>query len=146
MCHSAKLSTVIHFKKIIFDFREKGRERKRGRETSMWERNNNWLPSVHALGTQACSLGMCPNWELNQWPLVHGTMPKQLSHTGQGQRFAFLFYRPYFLLFYSTAYLQIESWYTYEDVADSATGWGIGEDSMHRLFLQFPCLTSQRAC
>lgn len=32
----------------------------------------------------------------------------------------FLFYRPYFGLFYSTAYFQIESWQIHEDVADSS--------------------------
>ena len=28
---------------------------------------------------------MCPDWELNQDLSLHRTMPKQLSHTGQGQ-------------------------------------------------------------
>lgn len=32
----------------------------------------------------------------------------------------FLFYKPYSWLFYSTAYLQIESWCIHEDVADSS--------------------------
>lgn len=38
----------------------------------------------------------------------------------------FLFYRPYFWLLYSTAYLQIESWCIHEDVADSSYRLGYG--------------------
>ena len=52
------------FKKILFIFRERGREGER-------ERNINvWLPLMHPLlGTWlACNPGMCPDWEPNPWP------------------------------------------------------------------------------
>ena len=55
---------------MFIDFKErKGRKRKRKgermreRETSMWERNINWLPpSFIPTRDRTCSPGMCPDW------------------------------------------------------------------------------------
>ena len=46
---------------------EKGRERER--ETSLWERNIDWLPPVPALiGDWTHNLGTCPDWESSPQP------------------------------------------------------------------------------
>ena len=77
---------VMHLK-ILFIYRQEGRERER-------ERNINvWLPPVHPLlgtwpATQACTL--TGNWTVD--PLVHGLAPNPLSHTNQGSLYSFLFF------------------------------------------------------
>ena len=46
---------------MFIDFRE--------RETSMWERNINWLPPVYTLTRDRThNLGVCPDQELNPQP------------------------------------------------------------------------------
>ena len=55
---------------------------KKGNKKSLWERNIYWLPSSHApTGDWTSNPAMCPDWQLNWWPLVCGTWPRQLSHT-----------------------------------------------------------------
>ena len=45
---------------------ERGRGREKGRETSEWERNIDWLPSAHApTGDRTRNPGTCPDWKLN---------------------------------------------------------------------------------
>ena len=47
----------------------------RERETSIWERNINWMLAIHALtGDQTHNLDMSPDWESNPQILVCGTM------------------------------------------------------------------------
>ena len=52
------------------DFRERGegRERWRGRKTSPWERNIDWLPHTCLTGDRSLNQGMCPDRELNFRP------------------------------------------------------------------------------
>ena len=55
-----------HRKTFFIVFRGRGRERRRKRETLMWERNIYWLPSICVCTCDwACSLGVCPEWESN---------------------------------------------------------------------------------
>ena len=57
--------------KILFIYLFMYRVRREGRETSMWERNIDWLALVHALiGHQTFNPGMCPNWESNLLPFM----------------------------------------------------------------------------
>ena len=74
------LPLKILFKKIfIFDFRERGWERERGRETSigcLLYTSQGTEPA-----TQACVLTENQTGDLS----VLGMMPNQLSHTSQGQ-------------------------------------------------------------
>ena len=52
--------------------REKKRERKGGGEHRC-ERNTEWLPSCKRPDQESNhNMGMCPNQESNQWPLVTG--------------------------------------------------------------------------
>ena len=56
---------------MFIDFREKKGERHT--ETSMWERNIDWLPPIHVptgdwTGDQKCNLGICPEQESNPKP------------------------------------------------------------------------------
>ena len=54
---------------MFTDFREKGREGERGRETLRGERNIDWLPFVHApTREKTYNLGMCPDLESNPQP------------------------------------------------------------------------------
>ena len=56
-------------KDTLTDSRERGREGERGRETSMAERNMDWLPLIWTpTWDRTWNLGMCPDWELNPWP------------------------------------------------------------------------------
>ena len=48
------------FKDFIYSFLERREGREKEIETSMWDR---WI------GGLAHSLGMCPDWESNRWPL-----------------------------------------------------------------------------
>ena len=82
-CYSAMLLTSLLplFKSSPKDIfivlerkREVGREGgrwggEREREITVYERNFSWLPPICAPPwDQACSLGMCPDWELNLQP------------------------------------------------------------------------------
>ena len=42
---------------------------------------------VPPTGILACNPGMCPDWELNQHPLVHRPALNPLSHTSQGWKY-----------------------------------------------------------
>ena len=55
---------------MLIDFRGGGTGgRETGRETSMWERNVDWLPIVLALiGDQTCNPVICPDQESISWP------------------------------------------------------------------------------
>ena len=66
---------------MFVNFRERGSRGKRetdrhthihretGRETSMWERNNDRLPpACTPMGDQTHNLGMCLSWESNPQP------------------------------------------------------------------------------
>ena len=57
-------------KKILFTFRERGREGQRGRETSKCERNTDWLSLTCPPPTRdlAHNPGTCPDRESNQQP------------------------------------------------------------------------------
>ena len=56
---------------LFFREWERGKGEKRGKETSMWESNIDWLPLIHTLiGEQSYNPGMWPDWELNQWPFA----------------------------------------------------------------------------
>ena len=56
---------------LCFFKREREGGRKRGRETSMWERNMDQLPLLSAMTRdQTCNPGMCPDWELNPQPFA----------------------------------------------------------------------------
>ena len=67
----------------LLTFRERGKEGKRGRETSVCERNTDRLsPCILPTWHLACNPGMCPDWGLNQWPFspwvdVQPTKPPQ---------------------------------------------------------------------
>ena len=51
---------------MLTDFRERGKEGERGRETSMLEKNMDWLPLIRALTQdQTLNLGMCPDQKLS---------------------------------------------------------------------------------
>ena len=61
----------------LFNFRERGREGKRGTETSSGR-----LSHTTTAGDLACNPGMCPDWESNWWRLglgydTHPTEPRQ---------------------------------------------------------------------
>ena len=79
------------FKDFIYLFLERGKGgRKRGRETSVWERNINQLPFVCTrTRDQTCSPGMCPDWELNQWhfALQDNAHPTELHWSGNMNHF-----------------------------------------------------------
>lgn len=60
----------VFFLFYFIDFRERQGEGERERETSMWERNIAPLsPGCTLTGDRTWNLGMCPNRELNWWPL-----------------------------------------------------------------------------
>ena len=68
-----KCVTIIFLRLFTYSFleREEGRERKKGRETSMWERNIHRFPLERTLNRdQAHNPGMCPDWESNRWPFT----------------------------------------------------------------------------
>ena len=58
---------------LLFFYREREGKggKKRGRESSMWERNINQLPLICTLSRdQTCNLGMCPDQETNWQPFT----------------------------------------------------------------------------
>ena len=60
--------------------------RKRGTEILMWEGNIDGFPPVHApTGDQTHNLGMCIDWELNQWTftLWDDVQPSEPHQSGQ---------------------------------------------------------------
>ena len=79
-------SFKVHvFKRLLFIFRERGR--KGGSDTSMCERNINWLPLACApKGKQAGNPGICPDLESNLRPSPLQDVPNQLSPTSQARR------------------------------------------------------------
>ena len=55
---------------MILEREERGRERKRQRETLMWDINIIWLPPIHTpAGDQTGNLSMCPDQDSNPQPL-----------------------------------------------------------------------------
>ena len=55
-----------------------------GGGTLMWERNIDWLPSIHApTGARTHNPGMCPDRESNPQPLVHRTMLQPTEQPSQ---------------------------------------------------------------
>ena len=69
--HLTNWSDTIFFQCIyLFIFRGRGKERrKRETQTSMWERNTDWLLLVCSLtGDWTHNQGICSDWESNQWP------------------------------------------------------------------------------
>ena len=87
LCSSPKINIFLYLQIIWFwlyiaflfvfiltqghaiDFRERGREEKRGRETQMQERNIDQLPLLQTLSRDwTHNPGMCPDWEWNLWP------------------------------------------------------------------------------
>ena len=85
-------SKVMH---LLFCFKRareklgKG-QRRRGRETLMWERYINQLSlKCSRLGDPTCSPGMCPDGNRASDLLLCGMTPSQQSHTGQGHAFTF---------------------------------------------------------
>ena len=67
--------------KILFIFRERGREEEREGEKHQCVVAT-WVPPT---GDLACNPGMCPDWESICNPLVHRPSLNPLSHTSQGQ-------------------------------------------------------------
>ena len=70
---------------MFIDFKERkwrGREEKK---TSIWERNVDQLPPVHApTGDGTHSPGMCSDQQLNPQPSVYQTMLQPIKPSGQG--------------------------------------------------------------
>ena len=77
---------MLFFKGLFYShLRERGRDRKR--ETSMWERNTDWLPPAQAPTRDwAYNLGTCPDREPNWWPLVMRQRSNLLNHISQGKK------------------------------------------------------------
>ena len=77
---------------FIFE-RGEGREKESARNIDVREKHR--LVASHMLPLQGwnCNPGMCPEWKSNLQPFALGTMPSQLSHTGQSNRW---FYFSYF--------------------------------------------------
>ena len=73
------------FLKILFIFRERGREGEREGEKHQCVVASCMPP----IGDLACDPGMCPDWELNRDPLVHRLALNPPSHTSQGSRCVF---------------------------------------------------------
>ena len=74
---ATKFASILFFK-ILFIFRERGREGES-------ERNINvWLPLARPPLGLACNPGMCPDWESNQRPFGPQPMLNPLSYTSQG--------------------------------------------------------------
>lgn len=61
----------------------------------MWQSNIVQLPlALTPNGDQIHNLGMCQDWELNWWPVLHwGMIPNLLSHTGHVQLWDFFKYK-----------------------------------------------------
>ena len=72
---------VFLFKKILFIFRERGKERKKGRETSM---------VTSRIGDLTQNPGMCPDWELNQRPFSLQASTQSTEPHQPGLWFSFL--------------------------------------------------------
>ena len=66
-------------KKILFIFRQRGREGER-------EREKQCVVASHAppTGDLDHNPGMCPDWELNWWPFGYQASTQCTSHTSQG--------------------------------------------------------------
>ena len=83
----------IPLRAMLIDFRERGRGRERGRETSMWERNISLLPLICTPINQGPNLPpMYVPW-LGIEPATFqftGWHSNQLSHTSQGSMSVFL--------------------------------------------------------
>ena len=80
---SSKSIGVIFFKRFYcFTFRE------RGREGEIEGEKHQCVAASHAppTGDLAHNPGMCPDWELNRWPLVYRPVLNPLSYTSQGYR------------------------------------------------------------
>ena len=79
--HTSKKKSIF-----IYFYREGKGGRKRGRGTVTCKRNIDWLfaSRVHLTGDLACSLGMCRDWELYQWPFSSqaSTQSTQSHHPG----------------------------------------------------------------
>ncbi|KAF6130983.1 hypothetical protein HJG60_007907 [Phyllostomus discolor] len=67
-------------KKIIHLFLERGEERMKEAEKHQYVVTSHVPPTWDL----AHNPGMCPDWELNQQPLVHRLALNPLSHTSQG--------------------------------------------------------------
>ena len=81
------LFCFLFFLKILFIFRERGRQREREGNISMW------LPlACPQMGNLACNPGMCPDWETNQQRFGSQASTNPLSHTRQGSLFYFLIF------------------------------------------------------
>ena len=52
----------------LSSFRERGRDRERGEETSMWEKHQSVASCTWPDHDQTCNPGMCPDRELNRRP------------------------------------------------------------------------------
>ena len=73
--------TAKDFKKklfYLFIFRGERREKERERNINLW------LPLMSPYWGPDCKPGMCPDWELNQDPLVLRLVFNPVSHTSQG--------------------------------------------------------------
>ena len=91
-CFSMISKRKLFFFKILFIFREMGREEERGRNIEVRERCIKQVPLVHphpgtGPTTQACALTGNRTGDL---PLC-GKMPNQLSPTAQGTKWLFYF-------------------------------------------------------
>ena len=93
-CTIPRLSSRLSFHNYFlkdFIFRERGRDGQR-RETSMWAEKHQLAASrTPPTRDLASKLGMCADWESNQWPF------NPLSHTSQG---FFNFFKILLIYFY----------------------------------------------
>ena len=72
----------------LFIFRERGREGERKGEKHQCESHLSYSPTRDL----ACNLGMCPDWESNQWPFGLQTGTQTTEPHQSGQMFPFLFW------------------------------------------------------
>ena len=88
-CTQAKIASMRFkiFEDFIYLLLEREGGKKRERETSVWERNIDRLPlACTPTGAPTHNPGMCPVWELNQWPSVFRTtlQPARARHLLMG--------------------------------------------------------------
>ena len=80
---SKEIFIYYYYLKILFILEGKGEKNQCVRETSISCLLYSRPPTT---GDLACSPGMCPDWELNWWPLGSQVGAQATNHTSQGKR------------------------------------------------------------